>query len=270
MGVVYFWSGAELMCVFRTRCRWRRAWTKPSITSAKNWSIRPTTSTSPNLKLHAWRKDGPDTTERACPTTDSPRRMWTLLRGQLFKLHCWPQHSGIWILVFEKQRHVVSLLKTIALPCVGAAAALRVWVSSPRPSLRAGRTSLTPKQLFQTNKSDTQPIFFFVNLCFWYLNCRHENLSVLCVNQFHGVLSPELGCLTFIFSLLDVLSYQWHAGCLVAAPAAKCSSSSSSSSVPERLLRHLYSLCLSGLQCDLLCEISFQDVHYQFQVKMLF
>lgn len=50
-----------MLCV--NRCLWRRAWTKPSSTSAESWSTRPTTSTSPNPKLPAWRKDGPDTTE---------------------------------------------------------------------------------------------------------------------------------------------------------------------------------------------------------------
>lgn len=53
------WSASQCLCV--DRCPWRRAWRKPSSTSAENWSIRPTTSTSPNPKRPALRKADPDT-----------------------------------------------------------------------------------------------------------------------------------------------------------------------------------------------------------------
>lgn len=50
------------------RCRWKKAWTKPSNTSAESWSIKPTISISPNPRLHAWKKADPDTTEELCST----------------------------------------------------------------------------------------------------------------------------------------------------------------------------------------------------------
>lgn len=106
-----------MLCI--DRCPWRRAWTKPSSTSAESWSTRPTTSTSPNPKLRAWRKDGPDTTESRHRLFIPKMLMRTLFSRQPLRTsqeHCSEDAvklSGTGVLffnsfVFLKRRHFFS------------------------------------------------------------------------------------------------------------------------------------------------------------------
>lgn len=117
---VVSWPRRDVTCV--DRCRWRKAWTKPSSTSAESSSTRPTTSTSPNPRPPAWRKLGPDTTKVASPTTDSPTAERDVntpqrsLEELLSKIYTWAEHSGIWCLLlgskgttFEKKKRCVAL-----------------------------------------------------------------------------------------------------------------------------------------------------------------
>lgn len=56
------------LCV--CRCRWKKAWIKPSNTSAESWSIKPTISIFPNPRRHEWKKADPDTTEVLCSSQE--------------------------------------------------------------------------------------------------------------------------------------------------------------------------------------------------------
>lgn len=182
-----------MLCV--NRCLWRRAWTKPSSTSAESWSTRPTTSTSPNPKLPAWRKDGPDTTE--CRRgLFSKTLMRTFLeaaedepRAPLWRCSVEQSSVGLVFLfvflfnsfVFLKKRHfvflqTVSWRKNNSVALSWSCSCCLVCASSPELALLLADEpesekvcpcggSRIPARLFF--------LFFFVNLCFFcYLNHR--------------------------------------------------------------------------------------------------
>lgn len=225
-----------MLCV--DRCLWRRAWTKPSSTSAESWSTRPTTSTSPNPKLPAWRKDGPDTTEchhglfsKTLTRTfleaaeDEPRApLW----------RCSVEQSSVGLVfffvflfnsfVFLKKRHFFLSRqfleeKKIVLPCCGAAAA--VWYALPHLSSRCfWRSSPNQRKFVHAGGPESQRAFFFFFL--WicaFLLFKSQTwweiqiilyFSTRLFNQCNGVSSAETSDLTSCLSHCTVCPLSGH------------------------------------------------------------
>lgn len=137
------------------RCLWRRAWTKPSSTSAESWNTRPTTSTSPNPKPPAWRRDDRDTTESCHRLFSLPKRERghysraneDEAKSAALKMQRQVKLSGTCLFFFFSFNSFVFLKKRlfflsssrqffrkeIVLPCRGAAAT--VWFAPSHPLL---------------------------------------------------------------------------------------------------------------------------------------
>lgn len=105
-----FYVVCVVSCV--DRFPWRKAWTKLSSTSVGSLSTRPTTSTSPNLKPPAWRKEDPDTTEVGFSISNSTKTQKDVKTPQStpWRVTLWNTllSRALWDVVsfFEKQRQL--------------------------------------------------------------------------------------------------------------------------------------------------------------------
>lgn len=109
------------LCV--CRCHWKKAWIKQSSTSAGNWSTRPTTSTSPNPKPPAWRKDDRGTTEAPGPSAQTHRTQERALAAS--PTYCSVKNT-LWETFMDKMTTTTNKTKQGALPC------LRVGRTQPK------------------------------------------------------------------------------------------------------------------------------------------
>ena len=153
------------------------------------------------------------------------------------------------------------------LPCVRAADALWDKVFLTGTCVLGGQESKTV--FWARNLKPSLPSF--VNLCFLLFKITDSRiLQTACtVHQ----------CFMFILSVLCCFSsggelpefFHWIVCPLTSGvhPVGwSCSAPQDPANLPDRLLS--ITPCLSEHQCVLLGEISCQDVHYRFQMKMLF
>lgn len=186
------------------------------------------------------------------------------LEKQLSETHCWVVHSGICCLLSRSRDNFFDLFKKM-LPHVGAAAVL--WASSQGLALLEGQAWIKNKNL-RENKSQTQPTFLFFCFCGFMLllfklqtweSCKQlvQCFVFILIVSWYFFSVDELP--DFVFPLDVLSSYQWLVSNLLAVDAAHWRSG---------LILHKDNQSLPAL-CSI-CEISCQDVHYQFQVKILF
>lgn len=84
------------------RCRWKKAWIKPSNTSAESWSIKPTISIFPNPRRHEWKKADPDTTEELCSSQGYWRTLPSGFSHPLKQTSFWGKTFVIFFAMFWK------------------------------------------------------------------------------------------------------------------------------------------------------------------------